>query len=297
MGGEPGRLPSPSTCAGLPSVRDRPFNDPPPAPRLDRQTVVSPLSGSNEIDKGDCPRGVGEPTRPVDDLHHKRRFGIQILILADELVAVGRDYTYIERDFDKAVAANRRAAELDPLDPGISARLGQVLSIFGRADEAIEQLKRLVRIDPSYMVAHLVLADAYARKGDTENAMTEVDRVMELSPGRAVAAAGMAVGFCVQAGDVARGRALLQELTERAESGYVCPFWLAVAHAAFGEMDRAFEYLGAAERDRDPNIFYITAVPRALGLQSDPRYAELMRTIGLGHLVGGGEAGADENPT
>jgi hypothetical protein len=60
-------------------------------------------------------------------------------------------------------------------------------------------------------------------------------------------------------------------------------------------MDRAFEYLTAAERDRDPNIFYITAVPRALGLQSDPRYAELMRTIGLGHLAGAGGAEADES--
>lgn len=31
---------------------------------------------------------------------------------------------------------------------------------------------------------------------------------------------------------------------------------------------------------------YITAVPRALRLQSNPQLTRLMRTIGLGHLVG-----------
>jgi tetratricopeptide (TPR) repeat protein len=65
----------------------------------------------------------------------------------------------------------------------------------------------------------------------------------------------------------------------------VVPFWLAVAHAGLGEMDRAFEYIDEAQRDRDPNLLYLSCVPRQIGLQADPRYEHALREIGLGHLV------------
>lgn len=49
-------------------------------------------------------------------------------------------YTYVRRDMERAVAANRRAAELDPQDLNILSRLAQVYIIFDRLDEAIERL-------------------------------------------------------------------------------------------------------------------------------------------------------------
>ena len=64
-----------------------------------------------------------------------------------------------------------------------------------------------------------------------------------------------------------------------------CAFWLAVAHAALGEMDKAFEYIAQAREDRDPNLLYMSAVPRVIGWQPDPRYRRTMQAIGLGHLV------------
>jgi len=193
-------------------------------------------------------------------------------------------YTYVERDFEKAVAANQRAAELDPLDLNVSSRLAQVLIIFDRIDEAIERLERIIQLDPNHMVSHLELADAYWRRGEGDKARAEAERAMELSPGLSIAAVGMSIGIA-SSGDTARARELLAQLTERAQTGYVFPFWLAVGHAALGEMDRAFEYLDQAERDRDPNLLYITAAPQEVGWRSDHRYAELLRRIGLGHLV------------
>jgi serine/threonine-protein kinase len=192
-------------------------------------------------------------------------------------------YTYVERSFEQAVAANRRAAECDPLDLNVSSRLSQVLIIFDHIDEAIEQLTRIVRTDPNHMVSYLELADAYSRKGDAAKAKAAAERAIELS-GRAV------VALCVVAAvltsyEEERGHELIQEITERAQHGYVFPFWLAVCQAALGDMDRAFEYLAEAQRDHDPCLLYITAVPRHLGWQSDPRYAQVLREIGLGHLV------------
>ncbi len=199
-------------------------------------------------------------------------------------------YTYVERDFEQAVAANRRAADLDPLDLNVSARLAQVLMIFDRIDQAIERLERIVQTDPRHMVSYLELADAYWRKGDGEKSAAAAERAMELSSGQAVAVVGMVVGLSAQSGNVARARELLRQLTEQAQSDYVFPFWLAVGHAALGEMDRSFEYLAEAMRDRDPNLLYITAVPREIGWQKDSRYEQVLRDIGLDHLIGEGSA-------
>jgi len=60
-----------------------------------------------------------------------------------------------------------------------------------------------------------------------------------------------------------------------------------VGHAGLGELDRAFEYLEQAVRDHDPNLLFITATPEAMGWQKDPRYQQVLRDIGLGHLIDG----------
>jgi TolB-like protein len=193
-------------------------------------------------------------------------------------------YTYVEHNLDEAVAANRRAADLDPLDLNLSSRLAQVLLIFGRVDEAIERLEGIVRTDPLHMVSYLELADAYGRRGDDRRAMAAAERALELSSG-GVVAVGMAVLCAVRADSFGRARALVGELDQRARREYVFPFWLAVAHAALGDLDRAFEYLAQAEQDHDPNLLYVTAAPRELGWREDPRYQQVLRRIGLGHLV------------
>jgi serine/threonine protein kinase/tetratricopeptide (TPR) repeat protein len=194
-------------------------------------------------------------------------------------------YTYVERNFEKAVAANRRAMDLDPLDLNVSSRLAQVLIIFGRFDEAIERLEGIVRTDPLHMVSYLELADAYGRRGDDRRAMAAAERALELSSGGVVASVGLAILCAVRADNVGRARTLVGELDERARREYVFPFWLAVAHAALGDLDRAFEYLAQAERDRDPNLLYVTVAPRELGWRQDPRYPQVLRRIGLAHLV------------
>ena len=98
---------------------------------------------------------------------------------------------------------------------------------------------------------------------------------------------GMAIAIAGGAGDHHRARELLRELTDRAEREYVSPFWLAVAHAALGELDPAFEHLAQAVREHDPNLLFITAVPQEIGWREDPRYEHVLRDIGLGHLIDG----------
>jgi serine/threonine-protein kinase len=196
-------------------------------------------------------------------------------------------FTYVERDMELAIGANRRAAELDPLDLNISSRRTQVQIIFGQLDAAIAGLEDILRMDPQHMVSYLELADAYGRRGEHGKALASAERALALSGGQSVAAVGVAIAVTgAGAGDRDRARELLRQLTERADREYVSPFWLAMGHAVVGEMERAFEYLAQAQEDRDPNLLYITAAPRLIGWQDDPRYEQVLRDIGLGDLVG-----------
>jgi hypothetical protein len=78
-----------------------------------------------------------------------------------------------------------------------------------------------------------------------------------------------------------RARRLLDEVNARAASQYVQPLFHGLIHAAAGDFDKAFEVYerGLAERDCLPIINYSPVEGSAL--RQDPRFAELMRRLGL----------------
>jgi len=52
-------------------------------------------------------------------------------------------------------------------------------------------------------------------------------------------------------------------------------------YARLGEKDRAFEFLEKAYRDRSAELINLKVEPVFDFLHSDPRYADLLRRIGL----------------
>lgn len=49
-------------------------------------------------------------------------------------------------------------------------------------------------------------------------------------------------------------------------------------------MTDTLERLTAVD-ERDANVLYLHHVPRTLGVHDDPRFPELIRQIGLGHVL------------
>ncbi len=56
---------------------------------------------------------------------------------------------------------------------------------------------------------------------------------------------------------------------------------IAIVYGELGELDRAFEYLDRAYAEDPGTLTYMRADPSADSLQDDPRFAELMRKLGL----------------
>jgi hypothetical protein len=88
-------------------------------------------------------------------------------------------------------------------------------------------------------------------------------------------------GMFAFAGRQDDARAVLCELKQYSAEKYVSPLPVAVTLAALGEYETAFARLENGVRLRCPRTIRGKVDPRFDVLRSDPRYADLLRRMGL----------------
>jgi hypothetical protein len=74
---------------------------------------------------------------------------------------------------------------------------------------------------------------------------------------------------------------LLDELNVVSKRRYVPSYQLAVVYAGLDEKDSTFRLLENAYEERSGSLIYLNRDPRLKDLHSDPRFADLVRRIGL----------------
>ena len=67
---------------------------------------------------------------------------------------------------DEAYSEWKRAAELDPVTPVVNAGPGIILFLQRQYDQAIEEIQKILELDPNYFWAHYLLGEAYLQKGE-----------------------------------------------------------------------------------------------------------------------------------
>ena len=82
-------------------------------------------------------------------------------------------------------------------------------------------------------------------------------------------------------GHRAEAEQVLARSLEREKTTYVPNYWVAVAYAALGDKDKAFSELEKAYQSHDRWIFRIKIDPFMDPLRDDPRFADLVKRIGL----------------
>jgi Tfp pilus assembly protein PilF len=192
------------------------------------------------------------------------------------LMTVGR--------MDEGLTQLYRALELDPLSVNINITIGACLTYMGQYDRAIEQLRKTIDISPTSLWPHVRLAQAYEMKGDEQDALAEFQRAIDLNsglgkdrPGAAEIRLGQAYAF---SGNETAAMKIIQKWRHGPKPSQQ-NYDIAVVYAGLGERDRAFQLLEKVYQDRDMNLLYVRTDPRLGGLRADPRYAELMRRVGL----------------
>jgi serine/threonine protein kinase/tetratricopeptide (TPR) repeat protein len=194
--------------------------------------------------------------------------------------------SFLEGDFDRATAALERAQELDPLNVMVKVRLAFVEWYRRRPERAIAQLQRLLELEPNLWVVHSGLMLAYFDAGRTAEALAAGEKALALGGDRVTAHLGPFGLVCALAGHRDRAREVLARLEERAARGHMSfLFLIGAIHAGLGEVDAAYEMLDRAVAERDSSLIYIGVGPHLAPWRTDPRFAQLLRKMGLEHLV------------
>jgi len=190
--------------------------------------------------------------------------------------------TYLEAlgRFDEAVAERDRCRQLDPVSAIATADVGYPLYYARRYDQALGHFRKGVELDPNLSWGHLWIGQVYLQQGRYDEAVDEIKKAIALSDGnvRDIATLGHAYAL---AGKRAEALKVLDELQGRARQKYVSPFFIALVYTGLGEKDQAFEWLEKAYEERHPYLILIKVEPVFDGLRSDPRFADLVRRVGL----------------
>jgi hypothetical protein len=70
-------------------------------------------------------------------------------------------------------------------------------------------------------------------------------------------------------------------LRQLSSTRYVSPYSVALVHCGLGDRDQALAWLEKAYVERSDYMPYLNREPMLDGLRSDPRFAALVRRVGL----------------
>ncbi len=142
----------------------------------------------------------------------------------------------------------------------INADLAQNYLMARRYDEAIEQSRRTLALDPRFYCARWFLAESLQMKGQLKEAIAEYEKLIELTDDpRAIAmlAQGYAAG-----GQTDKARNLLLQIEQLAAHRYVGALSIALVHLHLGETEQALEKIEQACRaPADPDILNLNVEP------------------------------------
>ncbi len=180
----------------------------------------------------------------------------------------------------EAIAEARKAESLDPLSLIISADVAmEALAPAGMYDQAMQQCRKTLEMDPNFAVAHACLSRSYEHKGMHKEAIAEIQNAVNLSGGSLVWVAALGRAYAL-AGRRDEAIKILNELKARSKREFVPPAGFVGIYAALGDKDQAFAWLEKAYQERS-DIIPALKLPVFDPLRSDPRFQDLLRRVRL----------------
>jgi TolB-like protein/DNA-binding winged helix-turn-helix (wHTH) protein/Tfp pilus assembly protein PilF len=192
--------------------------------------------------------------------------------MSDYYAAMGR--------MQESVQELQRARELAPLDWIVNVDLCAKLYFARRYDEALAQCKANMDLDRSSPIPFAQLGSIYAAKGMDAEAALAFLRSHELG------GASPAMIAALKAGERDSGltgfwRAWLQFQRSNIAAGNQDTMAVARIHSRAGNTDKALIWLEKSFTARRTWIIYLGVDPTFDSLRADPRFASLLKRIGL----------------
>ncbi len=189
-------------------------------------------------------------------------------------------YLSIRGRLDEAMEEMRRAQLLDPLSASVSTGIGRILHFQHRFDEAVAQFKQTLELDPEYAEAYFGLGITYTVMKKYDDARAALQEAIRLSGNRLVMLSmlGFADGL---AGKKDEWRKIFNDLKEMSRTTHVSPYYFGIMEIGHGDLNKSIDYFYSAYDERDGILIYTAIDPISEILWTHPRFIALMKRMGL----------------
>lgn len=183
--------------------------------------------------------------------------------------------------FDEAEQQIRYGMELEPLSPVIMHGAAMNSVSAGRYREAEERSLKGLENDPDYFLLRFWLGLAYQMETRYAEAIRELETAVDLC-GRGVSwVLGALGGAHAAAGNRGEARQILQELLDRAKQETIDFTSVAVTYTSLGDVENALAALEKACDARGMSGVLVKSDPRLVSLHGEPRFQNVLKRMNL----------------
>jgi serine/threonine protein kinase/tetratricopeptide (TPR) repeat protein len=229
--------------------------------------------------------------------------------LAEGFVAMGLIRNFYESNWTAAELSYERAIEVNPREWNAHREYGLLLLRTGRVREALAELQTTANLDPLSWIATVWLGLCYAQTDNHQMAIDQLQKARHMAAG-AVSYEGYLAGelgrmyflegsqkkaqeefkkaditfqiwYLVRCGEREKASAMIDSIEHEPLDPLSRSYTLAYAYACVGENDKAFSELDTVYSLKPMALLNITIAPQCEGLRSDPRFAALLRKMGM----------------
>ena len=167
-----------------------------------------------------------------------------------------------------------------PMSTGSNGNQGSIMVFTRQWDEAIEQLKYAIHLDPNFWFDSCFLGRALEQQKRYVEAIETFKKGLKLN-GNVELWSGLGHAYAAS-GNKAEAQKVLDHMRELSTQRYIGPYNLAVIYAGLGERDEAFEWLRRAYDARPYFLVeYLNTSSGVNTLHDDPRFSALRNRVGL----------------
>jgi serine/threonine-protein kinase len=174
------------------------------------------------------------------------------------------------------------AQQMEPLSLPINTWLGIEYYYGKEYDKSLEQLRKTLDIDPTFLNGHYFIAWVYLAKNMTSDAVREMRYANEQSGGNPVMLAGLVYALAHD-GQKAKAKVYLDTLLAESKKRFISPHNLAIGYLGVGDTAQFYHALGEAVDDHSfiVSVAVLRVDPFFDFARRDPRFISLWKKTGL----------------
>ena len=191
------------------------------------------------------------------------------------------EYLSIMGRDEEAIMNLKYAQELEPLSPILYTIGGRITYRYSRQyDQALLQCQKALEIDSNYVLAHSTLAYNYLEMKMYNEAFKEIKKTLLLVNGDSRKSMILAKAYALS-GRRNEAEVILNELINDSSEIFISKTSLASLYLAFDWKEKALNLLEEAYLNRDYELIHLNKSPEFDSLRSDPRFINILKKMGF----------------